>query len=460
MNGCIIITIGGLMSRVFFLIIMGGALLNAQTGAGFGEGMMGNTVNVPIGATVIDGETYFTMRLQPELTFGKVGVGLDVPIMFNSGGKFRTDEYKGGIGFLRVIRYVRYGVKHEDPVYFRVGELTGTSLGYGLIMYNYTNSVSFDKRKIGLNIDLNYNKQFGIEGVYSDFNRASVIAFRPYYRPLATTDIPILKTLEVGASYATDRDQDAEYDIAAAGADLGVTVLQTSFLKVVPYLEYVRIGKASALSKDLSDAVVHPAELDTSKYGVGQGFAMGVNLDMNLVADVLTMGVKVERRFYSDNFIPQYFNATYEVSKLNGTPAAYGLVNARAVQGTYGELMANLIGKIQVIGGMSIPDKLKKTDGAVVHLGLAAPDLIPKVQIIGTYDKAQLEHLGDAFKLDQRSVAHMIFAYEAYQTGPFVFNAGVDYKWTFIERKNSPGFKAVSYVMPFAAMQMKIPGMN
>lgn len=428
------------------MLFLFGFTLYAQ---GFGENMGGNQVTVPIGTTIIGGKTYISMRLQPELAFGKFGVGLDVPLMFSTDGKFRTDEYKGGIGALRVIRYVRYGVKHEDPVYVRIGDISGTSLGYGLIMYNFTNAVSFDKRKIGANVDLNYDLRFGLEAVYSDFNRFAVFGVRPYVRPLKTTDMPILKTTEFGVTYITDRDKDALYNITEIGADVGVSVVETSFLKITPYMEYAAILKNDKLAQYAADTI--------ASYGAGKGFAMGVNFKFNFVADVFNMNVKIERRFYSDNFLPQYFDATYEIGKLNGSPKAQALVFSKGVQGTYGELLANLIGKIQVIGGMSIPDKLKSTDGAIVHLGMAAPDLIPKVVISGTYDKANLDKLGDAFKLDQRSIAHMILAYQAYQTGPFVVQAGVDYKWTFVENKDKDGFKAKRYVTPFVGMTLQLP---
>ncbi|MBL7960454.1 hypothetical protein JNL27_09485 [bacterium] len=430
----------------FAMLFLFGFSLQAQ---GFGENMGGNQVTVPIGTTIIGGKTYISMRLQPELAFGKFGVGLDVPLTFSTDGKFRKDEYQGGIGALRVIRYIRYGVKHEDPVYVRIGDITGTSLGYGLIMYNFTNAVSFDKRKIGANIDLNYDLRFGLEAVYSDFNRFAVFGMRPYVRPLKTTDMPILKTTEFGVTYITDRDKDALYNITEVGADVGVSVVETSFLKITPYMEYAAILK--------NDKLAQHADTSNLSYGGGKGFAMGVNFKFNFVADVFNMNVKIERRFYSDNFLPQYFDATYEIGKLNGSPKALGLVASKGVQGTYGELLANLIGKIQVIGGMSIPDKLKSTDGAIVHLGMAAPDLIPKVTISGTYDKSNLDKLGDAFKLDQRSIAHMILAYQAYQTGPFVVQAGVDYKWTFVENKNNDGFKAKRYVTPFVGMTLQLP---
>lgn len=431
----------------FVMLFLFSFSLHAQ---GFGEGMGGNQVSMPVGFTVIGGKTYISMRLQPELAFGKFGVGLDVPLTFSTSGKFRTDEYKGGVGALRVIRYVRYGVKHQDPVYVRVGDITGTSLGYGLIMYNFTNAVSFDKRKIGANVDLNYDLRFGLEAVYSDFNKFSILGLRPYVRPLKTSDIPILKTTEFGVTYITDRDKDALYDITEVGADVGMSVVETSFLKVTPYMEYATILKNNKLAQYAKDST-------TASYDAGRGFAMGVNFKLNFIADVFNMDVKVERRFYSDNFLPQYFDATYEIGKISGPPKAMGLLTSKGVQGTYGELLANLIGKVQVIGGMSIPDNMKSSKSALVHLGMAAPDLIPKVTISGSYDKSNLGKLGDAFKLDQRSIAHMILAYQAYQTGPFIVQTGVDYKWTFVEKKDKT-FKAKRYVTPFVGMTMQLPG--
>ncbi len=417
---------------------------------GPGDGFGGNQLTAPLGLTVIDGKSYISMRLQPELTFGKFGFGLDVPLLYNtSNGKFRTDEFKGGVGPLRIIRYVRYGVKHQDPVYARIGDISGSSLGYGLIMYNYTNAVSFEKRKIGANVDLNYEKIFGFEAVYSDFDGFNIFGVRPYVRPFHAMDIPIIKTTEFGVTYVTDHDKRALYDISETGADIGMTVLQTSVVQIVPFFEYAHISKNSGLADS--------AAASGAKYGAGQGAALGVNFRFNFVADVFNMAIKIERRFLSDNYLPQYFDATYEIGKLNGQVKGYELITAKAVQGWYGELFANVIGKVQVLGGLAIPDKSRGTNRAILHLAMAVPDLIPKVVITGSYDKSNLGKLSDAFKFDQHSIAHLILAYNAYQAGPFVAQAGVDYKWTFVERPDKT-FHAVRFVTPFVGMQLQLPG--
>lgn len=408
----------------------------AQDGAGFSQFTM------PFGYTRIGDQNFISLRFQPELAFGKFGVGLDVPLLFNTdNGKLRTEEFKGGVGPLRMIRYVRYGVKHKDPIYVRVGDITGTYLGYGLIMNNYTNAVSFEKRKVGLNFDVNYDRFFGLEGVYSDFNGFNILGVRPYARPLKQSDIPIIKTTEVGVTYVTDGDKKNQFEgMTEIGADIGVTVLETKMLQIVPYIEYARLLE----NGDLDDYAA-----DSLKYKGGQGVAIGTNFRFNFIADVFNMGVKIERRFYSDHFVPQYFDAMYEIGK---DAKALSLISAQGVQGTYGEILGNLINKVQIVGSINIPDKLKKSDGAFIHLGMSAPDLIPRVVITGAYDKGRLDDLADAFTLDQRSLAHVLVAYKLY---PFLLT-GVDYRWTFAKTKNG-NIKATKYVTPFVGLQFNLP---
>lgn len=416
---------------------------------GPGDGLGYSNITMPLGYTRIGDKDFISLRFQPEFAFAKFGIGLDVPFLYSpADGKFRWDEYKGGVGPLRLIRYVRYGVKHQDPIYARVGDISGTSIGYGLIMYNYTNAVSFERRKWGLNYDLNYDLRFGVEGVYSDFDGFNIFGVRPYVRPLKTTEIPVLKTLELGVTYVTDQDKNTQIQgITVMGADLGVTVFQNSFVQILPYMEFAKIMKNDDL-KDYVDTL--PGF--TGKYKSGQGFATGVNFRFNLIADVFNFGIKLERRWFSNDFIPQYFNAVYEANKDG---RAMMLPSAEGQQGSYGEIFANLIGKVQIIGGISIPDKMKKSKDANIHLGLVVPKLIPKVIIAGSYDKAYLKNLGDAFTFNQNSIANLRFAYEMYQAGPFVFLTGVDYKWTFVKVEN--GYKAKKYITPYAGMMMNMP---
>ena len=148
--------------------------------------------------------------LSPEFKIGKVGVGLNVPILYGLDSKsVRTEIFKDGVGPARLIRYIRYGRQKVDPVYVKVGQLQGTMIGYGGLINNYTNTTSYEKRKLGLHYDIKYRGLFGVEGLYSDFDPGSfnLFAIRPYVRPLSRSGIPIVKTFEMGAVVISDRDQ-------------------------------------------------------------------------------------------------------------------------------------------------------------------------------------------------------------------------------------------------------------
>ncbi|MDL1878543.1 hypothetical protein FBQ85_25780 [Cytophagia bacterium CHB2] len=88
-----------------------------------------------VGVSVIDGQSYFTMSLRPDLAFGKWGVGLDIPLRFDvDTGNLRNEDWDQGYDYLRLFRYVRYSRKRNpDPVYARVGSLDAARLGHGFI---------------------------------------------------------------------------------------------------------------------------------------------------------------------------------------------------------------------------------------------------------------------------------------------------------------------------------------
>jgi len=169
------------------------------------EGIGGNFNFTNIGDQYLIG-----FRFAPELSFGKLGFGLDIPLMYNLTTKeLRLDEYQDGVVALRMIRFVRWCVKKRDPFYIRIGELSDAQLGFGMMISDYNNSISFEKRKLGLEFDMVIKKKYGLEFLYSDLNFKSfnLMGIRPYFKPFDATHIPIIKTFEIGAAYVTDHDK-------------------------------------------------------------------------------------------------------------------------------------------------------------------------------------------------------------------------------------------------------------
>jgi len=419
----------------------------------------------------IGNQGFVGMRVQPEFAFGKLGFGLDVPVMFNvETWKFRTDEFESGIGWLRMIRYVRWGIKKRDPFYARVGELSGSYLGYGILIDNYDNSVSFDKRKLGAEFDLLFGKTFGLEGMYSDFDFSSfnLLGVRPYYRPLGNSEIPILKTLEFGLGFATDHDNTKivtdsvtvqnkfiEAGQQAFSGDIGLQLINTEFLHLAVYGQYGYMMKNTSDSlKATLDALYTalPAEEQVNslipKYNDGSGIGAGIDLKIKFLDKVLRTDIRLERVWYNDYFVPQFFDVGYE---LNKDAKVISLASTGKKQGTVGSLTVMVLSKVSVGGSLWIPDGIGEQAPALLQLNADASQLSKKIVLKGYYVKTGITDLKDALKIDNRSLAGLRVAYKIYS----ILEIGLDYKWTFTVDENQE-WKASNYISPYFGLSLPL----
>ncbi len=417
-----------------------------------------SSIAAGLGYTNIGGENFIGMRIQPELALGKLGFGLDVPIMFNvSSGKLRTEEYKNGVGVLRMIRYLRWGVKKKDPVYVRVGDISGSYLGYGMLMNNYSNAVSFEKRKVGITWDILVKNFIGIEGIYSDldFSSLNLLGIRPYIKPFGMTRIPILKSMDIGFSYVTDKDntvletEDEDGDIkriekryvndgiTAYAIDMGVKIINTSILHLAFYAQY---GNLNDIDSDALKTKVK-TEYNIENFKPGDGFSVGFDFKLKFLGDVLRLDARLERLWYTNYFTPQFFDANYEADKDG---KILSLANIEKKQGIYGSLSFHVINKIRITGNLMLPDEVGLKSPASVGLELDASRLIEKFVVKGQYFKGGLTDLSDAFKFDERSVATVRVAYKV---NKFLV-AGLDYRWTWSVMEDGE-YKADNYISPY-----------
>lgn len=383
----------------------------------------GGTVPMGLGATFIDGQAYYLINLAPEVSFGNLGVGLDLNLRIGTNGKIRSEDFDEGYDYLRIIRYVRWGQKKE-PLYIRVGQLDYSRLGHGFILYNYKNSPSYDLRKVGLELDVNF-ETFGLETMYSDFARAGVFGARGYVRPLkftAWSKIPVVNNLETGVTFAMDVDKNAnrEFDpltgtakdngsLAIIGMDVGLPIISYKIFKTSLYFDYATI-------------------LD-----YGAGAAAGVDLHFSGLG-LVTLSAKYERRWLGDQFLPSYFNSLYEqdrfipLDSVAFTSKAMTLRSAKAIEGYYGEVMLSVLNTLHIIGGYQAPVGVR--NAGLLHLQLLTGDIIPVLQFSAGYDK---RNVGSVFKVDNNSVLHAEVGYKPY---PFMV-VSMLYQWTFRERKDA-----------------------
>lgn len=385
-------------------------------------------LNGGLGVTWIDGQPFYSFHLRPEFAFSKVGVGIDLKLEYGADGKLRTENFNEFSDYLSIIRYIRYGYK-GDPFYARLGALDYATLGHGSIMYLYNNSPSYDTRKIGLAMDIDFST-FGIESVYSAFGEAGVLGLRGYTRPLQFTemrDIPIIGNLEVGASLVTDLHSKSgviagtynsnenkfnatqdEGALTIVGFDIGLPILRTSMAKLDLYFDYNKI------------------------INFGNGAATGFIFSLNGLG-LVDLRTRFERRINGDEYLPSYFNSLYEIERFQldkgtgtFTSKALALKNAGAAgNGWYGELLVSVLGTFDILGSYQRLDK--DPDSGILHLSTEVmPEAIPYVFRAG-YDKVHIQDEADIFKLDDRSY---LFAEFGYKPLPYLIVSMV-YHWTF-----------------------------
>jgi hypothetical protein len=381
-----------------------------------------------MGLNWIDGELFYSINFNPEISFANFGVGLDLKLDIDSKGNLRKENFNEFSDYLSIIRYLRYGLKN-DPVYIKLGALDYYTLGHGSIMYLYNNSPTYDVRKIGLVFDIDFG-QFGFESIYSKFGEAGVTGLRGYVRPLkfsSAGDIPILGNLEVGVTYAGDFNENAgvvsgSYDnvqrklhvtkdegaISIFGFDLGLPIIQGSMANLTLYADYANIS------------------------GFGSGTATGIIFNFNPLG-LISGSVKLERRFNGDKYIPSYFNSFYELERFKVDTAAGTFVSKAQLlsgltdvgNGFYGELGINVLGLFNILGSYQRLDK-HPTSG-ILHLGTEiAPEGFPLLARTG-YDKINIIDEKDLFKLDDRSYLFFELGYKPY---PFMI-VSMLYNWTF-----------------------------
>ncbi|MEG8947607.1 hypothetical protein [Rosettibacter firmus] len=400
------------------------------------------------GLTWINGQPHYAFRFYPEFQFSKIGIGLDLNLEFTSSGKIRTENFNEFTDYLSIIRYVRYGYKH-DPLYFRIGALDYATLGHGSIIYLYNNSPTFDARKIGMEFDMDFDK-FGFETIYGNFGKSGLIGIRSYVRPMQFTDlssIPVLGKLEIGTTLSTDADDKSgiisgeynpvnntflpledEGNITIVGLDVGLPLLRTKIFNLDIYYDYAKIIK------------------------FGSGSALGTIIDFNGI-NLLTMKFRFERRFNNEQYLPSYFNSLYEIERFKIDYKSNNVISkiqklkiANEGNGYFGEMLISLLGNFNIIGSFQKLDR--QSNSGIMHIWTVVnPENFPYMFRAG-YDKVSIKNFRDIFKMDDRS---FLFVETGYKINKYLLFSMI-YYWTYTpvrdKTDNIVGYKTQKKVEP------------
>jgi len=161
-----------------------------------------------VGSVMLGEETYTQIRLMPELTFGKFGLGLDIDLMIDSNGDVRTEDWDSFEDFVNKIYYLRYG-ERGDAFYGRLGGFKSYTLGHGLVMKDYSNMLRYPEYK---QIGIQLGGKLPVAGMTAEVFTANavkneIVGGRLTIQPLSNTSIPLFSKLVFGGTIAHDRNQ-------------------------------------------------------------------------------------------------------------------------------------------------------------------------------------------------------------------------------------------------------------
>ncbi len=374
-----------------------------------------------MGLASIGGETFYTINLRPEFAFGKFGAGLDITLRYNTAtGAMRNEDWNDGNDFLRAIRYVRYGLKKRDPFYTRAGALESARLGHGLIMNYYNNTLIYDERKVGLELDYDFGIG-GFELVNSSFGRREVMGGRIFYRPLQLlTEMPVIKNFALGATLVRDDDPDSYRGtadgVSVYGLDAELPIIKNKLTELKLYADLAKI----------------------QDFGSGQ--AAGVELNIFGISGLFDFGAQLERRFLGAEFLPAYFGPFYELERTSfQNPATGQAVPKRqyldnqnqSTRGTFGMLYGQVLNSLRLVGTFERRDGKPKS--GIMHIEATLPETIPKVAFRASYDDKNIDNFSDVFKFDENAAARVGVGY---RMDPLILY--IDYIYTFRYDPNKP----------------------
>ena len=161
-------------------------------------------MGLAVGSATINDTIYNQVALRPELSFGKLGIGLDLVMYIDNEGNVRKDEWDEPSDFIDKLLYIRWGQK-SDPFWLVWGSLDNVTLGYGGLLSGYSNMMEFPSvRRVGINTGFGFGN-FGTEIFLSnmkDFSRGgTLMGLRGTYK--ISEALPIT----IGMNFVQDMNQ-------------------------------------------------------------------------------------------------------------------------------------------------------------------------------------------------------------------------------------------------------------
>ena len=332
-------------------------------------------MGLAVGSATINDTIYNQVALRPELSFGKLGIGFDLVMYIDNEGNIRKDEWDEPSDFIDKILYLRWGQK-TDSFWLLWGSLNNITLGYGGLLSGYSNMMEFPSvRKVGINTGFNYGN-LGTEVFLSnmkDFSRGgTLLGLRGTYKISDALPITLgmnfvqdmnqfsgLKDTD-GDNYPdlfddfpndkdlwndTDGDGIADlnggtkapsggWDIDADGNNILDTEQSDLKLKQEPFKSTNNEAVASGFGFDIGYPVLKSSALtldiysefntlsfskstgDTTYFNRNKMTGSGITLPGIRAAFFGFLNISFEYRIKNGYFIPQFFDGSYDLSRV------------------------------------------------------------------------------------------------------------------------------------------------
>lgn len=373
-----------------------------------------------LGFTFINGEPFLRFQLQPEIDLGKVGLGLGLVLLYSSSEEGEHtilaedgETWDDISTILRVVRYVRYGHLSES-FYTRFGALDYATIGHGFIMSGYSN---YDRRGLRLNLNTK-TKKAGVETIINDISAPTVFGGRVFVRPLQQEEggIPLLNSLELGATYLTDIEPDpslipGEDPLIALGVDIGFPLIHNKSLRLDIYDDVAALNTKPGTKADEID--------EATDVAIGNAIGIGVSLSRALF--------KLEYRTFSEQFYPTIFDYTYDAAE--DIPDFWGLEEADEGEARQGYFSMIAVRPIPQVNFIATFEDYTNTEPKL-YLGITESGVVERMSFRAFYLKRNIgepdpdfpekdgskdpHFFEDLFRLDNKSAFIVWIGYEIF----------------------------------------------
>jgi hypothetical protein len=427
-----------------------------------------------LGLSTVDSSTFYMLRLNPSYAYdernSRSGYGmvfyseLNLPLRYSSDKfAFRKADYEDAAQVMSSLN-LSYGYS-ERKVNLQAGfqQISNANLGFGSIMYQYTNSPSYETRRNGINLNAVF-PSYAITSnlLVSDITSGGVMgaAFNFFPLELLRDDysgeikIPILKNFVAGFNYAGDFNENAgvtkiNYTIDTSQGPDNIRYFVTG-KEDKGAINIINMFAGAKLFGDENHVLIYA---DYSKiFKFGDNFAAGLNAIVE--SEDVSFTANIQRRFQGGKYLPTYFDSFYETDRYNlvtsqnnsTVPLFYSkaaqLDTVKELRGsTYGEATLQL-GKV-----FSLTAAYQKLDintfggeaffvASVSNESYSQPRYTPGYfELYAGYYKKGIRQSGDVFTFNEDAIFFGQMSYVLSQ----LFTATLTYRQTFAAIKDVSG---------------------